>query len=101
MVASRPQSAARCKRRPAAVPDLDQRPVARIIRRIVKLDPLGLRDRLPRPLVEWLFAQFALLVRRPSRGGAGGEAEVTWRDFPVGPPADDCLDLLALCRRPR
>jgi SAM-dependent methyltransferase len=74
---------------------------SRRIRRIVKLDPLGLRDRLPRALVEWLFARLALLVRRPSRRPAGGGAEVTWRDFPVGPPADDCLDLLALCRRPR
>jgi SAM-dependent methyltransferase len=74
---------------------------SRRIRRIVKLDPLGLRDRLPRPLVEWLFARFALLVRRPSRRPAGGDSEVSWRDFPVGPADDDCLDLLALCRRPR
>jgi len=74
---------------------------SRRIRRIVKLDPLGLRNRLPRRLVEWLFARFALLVRRPSQRPAGGEAEVTWRDFPVGPADDDCLDLLALCRRPR
>jgi 2-polyprenyl-3-methyl-5-hydroxy-6-metoxy-1,4-benzoquinol methylase len=73
---------------------------SRRIRRIVKLDPLGLRDRLPRRLVEWLFARFALLVRRPGRRPAGGEAEVTWRDFPVGPADDSCLDLLALCRRP-
>jgi SAM-dependent methyltransferase len=74
---------------------------SRRIHRIVKLDPLGLRNRLPRRLVERLFAFFALLVRRPSRRPAGGESEVTWRDFPVGPADDDCLDLLALCRRPR
>ena len=74
---------------------------SRRIRRIVKLDPLGLRHRLPRPLVERLFARLALLVRRPSRRLPGGEAEVTWRDFPVGAADDDCLDLLALCRRPR
>jgi SAM-dependent methyltransferase len=74
---------------------------SRRIRRIVKLDPLGLRNRLPRRLVEWLFARFALLVRRRSRLLPGGEGEVTWRDFPVGSADDDCLDLLALCRRPR
>lgn len=70
------------------------------IRRIMKLDPLGLRHRLPRRLVERLFARLALLVRRPGGRLPGGAAEVTWRDFSVG-PADDCLDLLALCRRPR
>ena len=79
---------------------------SRRIRRIVKLDPLNLRDHLPRPLVEWLFAQLALLVRRPSRRPAGGvpesgDPQVTWRDFPVGPADPGCLDLLALCRRPR
>jgi len=74
---------------------------SRRIRRIMRLDPLRLRERLPRPFVEWLFAQFALLVRRSNQTPAGGEADVSWRDFPVGPADDDCLDLLALCRRPR
>jgi 2-polyprenyl-3-methyl-5-hydroxy-6-metoxy-1,4-benzoquinol methylase len=74
---------------------------SRRIRRIMRLDPLRLRERLPRPFVEWLFAQFALLVRRSNQIPAGGEADVSWRDFPVGPSDDDCLDLLALCRRPR
>jgi len=73
---------------------------SRRIRRIMRLDPFQLRDRLPRGLVEWLFARFALLVRRPAAADAG-DAAVTWRDFPVGPAADDCLDLLAFCRRPR
>jgi 2-polyprenyl-3-methyl-5-hydroxy-6-metoxy-1,4-benzoquinol methylase len=74
---------------------------SRRIRRIMKLDPLRLRERLPRRLVEWLFARFALLVRRRSQQPAGAEAEVSWCDFPVGPASDDCLDLLAFCRRPR
>ena len=68
------------------------------IRRIMKLDPLGLRDRLPRRLVEWLFASFALLVRSQTLSGT---PDVSWRDFPVGPADGDCLDLLAVCRRPR
>ena len=70
------------------------------IRRVMRLDPLGLRNRLPRPLIEWLFARFALLVRRRTRA-AGLAPEVDVGDFPVGPVDDRCLDLLALCRRPR
>ena len=35
----------------------------RRIQRITRLDPLGLRRRLPRPLVDWLFAHLSLLVR--------------------------------------
>ena len=74
---------------------------SRRIRRIVMLDPLKLRDRLPRALVEWLFARLALLVRRPSREPTDGGPEITWCDFPVGPADAGCLDLLAMCRRPR
>jgi 2-polyprenyl-3-methyl-5-hydroxy-6-metoxy-1,4-benzoquinol methylase len=74
---------------------------SRRIRRIMKLDPLRLRERLPRPLVEWLFAQFALLVRHANQQPAATEPIASWSDFPVGPAADDCLDLLAFCRKPR
>ena len=77
---------------------LEQR--SRRIRRIMRLDPLGLRNRLPRPLVDWLFARFALLVRRQTASG-DGTPEVGWRDFPVGPADERCLDLLAVCRGPR
>jgi SAM-dependent methyltransferase len=73
---------------------------SRRIRRIVALDPLRLRERLPRALVERLFALFALLVRRRTSAGEG-VPEVSWRDFPVGPADARCLDLLAVCRRPR
>ena len=72
---------------------------SRRIRRIVRLDPLRLRDRLPRALVLRLFALFAILVRRRAHAGEGVPA-VTWRDFPVGPADERCLDLLALCREP-
>jgi hypothetical protein len=70
------------------------------IRKIVKLDPLGLRRRLPRPLVEWLFGRLAIVVRSLIRSGEG-LPPATWRDFPVGPADETCLDLLAVCRRPR
>jgi hypothetical protein len=69
------------------------------IRRIMRLDPLRLRDRLPRALVELLFARFALLVRRQTQA-SDGTPEATWRDFPLGPPDARCLDLLAVCRDP-
>jgi 2-polyprenyl-3-methyl-5-hydroxy-6-metoxy-1,4-benzoquinol methylase len=73
---------------------------SRRIRRIMRLDPLRLRDRLPRRLVEWLFACLAILVRSRT-GRAEGSPQVTWRDFPIGTADDGCLDLLAICRRPR
>jgi 2-polyprenyl-3-methyl-5-hydroxy-6-metoxy-1,4-benzoquinol methylase len=69
------------------------------IRRIMHLDPLHLRDRVPRPVVEWLFARFALLVRRQTQA-SDGTPKATWRDFPVGAADADCLDLLAICREP-
>ncbi len=73
---------------------------SRRIRRIMRLDPLRLRDRLPRGLIEWLFARFAVLVRSQARRDEG-VPEVGWRDFPVGPADERCLDLLAICRKPR
>ena len=73
---------------------------SRRIRRIVRLDPLRLRERLPRALLLRLFAGFALLVRRATSRGEG-MPDASWRDFPVGRAEPDCVDLLALCRRPR
>jgi len=70
------------------------------IRRIMKLDPLGLRDRLPRRLVEWLFARFSVLVRRGIQQDEG-LPEVTPDDYPIGEADDACVDLLAVCRAPR
>ena len=68
------------------------------IRRIMRLDPLGLRNALPRALVEWLFARFAVLVRRHTARDDGAP-DATWRDFPVGPADTRCLDLLAVCTK--
>lgn len=72
------------------------------ITRIMKIDPLGLHKLLPRGLVDWLFGALAVVVRR---GVQRDDAlpEVTPRDFPIaesGPAADDCVDLLAVCREP-
>jgi SAM-dependent methyltransferase len=72
----------------------------RRIRLIVSLDPLKIRDLLPRRLVEWLFARLAVLVRRGIQK-TGGLPELTVDDFPIGAADERCLDLLAICRDPR
>jgi SAM-dependent methyltransferase len=69
------------------------------IERIMRLDPLRIHERLPRAWVERLFAFFAVAVRRGVRRD-DALPEVDWRDFPVGDYADDCVDLLAICRGP-
>lgn len=83
---------------PAPMAYYDER-LARI-RRIVRLDPLGLRRRLPRALVDRLFSAFAIVVRR-GIATSSGLPEVTLDDFPIVPANDRALDLLAVCRRPR
>ena len=70
------------------------------IRRIVRIDPLGLRKILPQSLIESLFAAFAVIVRRGIEKN-DGLPEVDLTDFPVIPATDECLDLMALCRGPR
>jgi SAM-dependent methyltransferase len=70
------------------------------IRRILRLDVLHLRERLPRPWIEALFGFFALHVRRRTAATEGAPC-VTTLDFPIGPPQDDVMDWLALCRKPR
>jgi hypothetical protein len=68
--------------------------------RILRLDPLGLRNLLPQKLVRWAFARLALLVR--SRVAAQGKelVELTPQDFSIAeqePP--QWIDLLAMARR--
>jgi SAM-dependent methyltransferase len=70
------------------------------IQKIMRLDPLGLRKRLPRALIDRLFAFFALLVRRRTQDD-DGMPDCGWQDFPIGAPSPDDIDLVALCRTPR
>lgn len=67
---------------------------------IVRLDPLRLRQRLPRGLIDWLFAKLALVVRRGIQQGSG-LPEADFSDFPIAAADERCLDLLAVCRGPR
>ncbi len=81
----------------AAAAYLDER--LRRIRRIVRLDPLRLRKRLPRAWIEGLFGLLALRIRRGIRR-ADRLPELGVGDFPIGSADPDCIDLLAICRGP-
>lgn len=70
------------------------------IRRIVRIDPLGLRRRIPRGVVEWLFARLAIVVRRGIARG-NGLSGIRLEDFPIEAAHPDSLDLMAVCRAPR
>lgn len=72
----------------------------RQIRRLTRLDPLGLRRRLPRAWLDPLFASASLVVRWGLRG-RGRLDDVEDRHYEVGAVDPGCLDLLALCRMPR
>ncbi len=82
-----------------AVADYFEARLARI-RRIMRIDPLGLRKLLPQSVLDWLFARFALLVRRGIQD-RDGIPDATVDDFPIGPADPGDIDLLAVCRRPR
>jgi 2-polyprenyl-3-methyl-5-hydroxy-6-metoxy-1,4-benzoquinol methylase len=71
---------------------------AQAIRRVLRLDPLGLRNALPKPLVRFAFARLAVLVRRNAKSGAPG-ASIAPEDFAMREgDLDEALDLVALCR---
>lgn len=68
------------------------------VERVLRLDPLRLRDRLPAPVVRWAFARLARLVRLLVARGQGPGADIEPGDFREQPTADGALDLLAVCR---
>lgn len=79
------------------VTEFDRRREA-AVKRILRLDPFGLRNKLPRRLVEAAFARLALLVRRQAKAGADG-TRIRPEDFAMREGRlDDALDLVALCR---
>lgn len=70
------------------------------VRRILRLDPLGLRHRLPVGLTRWVFARLALLVRSRLADRDQALVELRPEDFSIAerePP--QWLDLLAIARR--
>jgi len=70
------------------------------IQGILRLDPLRLRERLPRAWIEHAFAAFALWVRARARS-AEDVPETTWQDFPINSETSRSIDLLAICRAAR
>jgi SAM-dependent methyltransferase len=67
------------------------------VKRILKLDPLNLRKRLPRWLILPAFTALSAVVRRRARSQSGA-ALIEPEDFRVtGENPDEALDLLALC----
>ncbi len=70
----------------------------RAVKRILRLDPLGLRHLLPAGVIKFAFAKLAVVVRRRARGETAGE-RITPEDFFVRESAvDEALDLVARCR---
>ncbi|MCX8073854.1 MAG: class I SAM-dependent methyltransferase [Candidatus Binatia bacterium] len=64
-------------------------------RRILRLDPLGLRKHIPRSLVEWAYPRLARLVRR--RIAQKGNPPIETSDFSIRRETSGALDLLAIC----
>lgn len=72
---------------------------ARQVRRILRLDPLGLRHRLPTSVVKFVFGRLAVLVRRRVATEANATQTIAPTDFRVEPGTNpQALDLVALCR---
>lgn len=72
----------------------------RRIRLITRLDPLGLRRRLPRGLIDWAFARLSILVRLAARR-SGTTETVGDAHYPVEAADAACIDLLGICRGPK
>ncbi|MFN2428191.1 MAG: class I SAM-dependent methyltransferase [Candidatus Binatia bacterium] len=71
---------------------------ARAVQRILRLDPLGIRNMLPEKVVHFAFARLARVVRRQAR--PTGATDMTPDDFRVDSDSvDRALDLVAICSR--
>jgi SAM-dependent methyltransferase len=68
------------------------------VKRILRLDPFGIRNMLPQSVINFAFAKLAVLVRRSARNSPEVTAIVP-EDFTVqADNVDEALDLVALCR---
>jgi 2-polyprenyl-3-methyl-5-hydroxy-6-metoxy-1,4-benzoquinol methylase len=68
------------------------------VRRILRLDPLNLRSRLPDALVRFAFARLAGVVRRRARS-TGTAVRIAPEDFALRRDrVEEALDLVAFCR---
>ena len=69
------------------------------IEKIMRIDPLGIRNLLPRAWLTWLFAKGALRVRRGIQSSDDGMPNAYVYDFPIAHPDPADIDLLAVCRK--
>lgn len=84
----------------AKVTAFDERRRAEV-ERWLRLDPWRLRDRLPRRLVETVFAALSTVVRRRASDDAGAAEPITVDDFEVRDgDLGACLDFFAIVRSP-
>jgi 2-polyprenyl-3-methyl-5-hydroxy-6-metoxy-1,4-benzoquinol methylase len=73
---------------------------ARQVRRLLRLDPLGLRRWLPTTLVRFVFAQLSGVVRHRVAATVQETRTIVTSDFTVVDGSrPDALDLVAFCRR--
>lgn len=68
------------------------------VKRILRLDPLGIRNMLPQAVINFAFAKLAVVVRRSAQSSPNVTTIVP-EDFSVSAEnTDQALDLVALCR---
>ncbi|HVM97258.1 MAG TPA: class I SAM-dependent methyltransferase [Candidatus Acidoferrales bacterium] len=67
-------------------------------KRILRLDPLGIRHLLPRGVIEWAYARLARVVRRRIKSAEPSVTGIGVADFSIANDAERSLDLLAICR---
>lgn len=73
----------------------------RIVRTILRLDPLGLHRRIPTRLVELVHIRVTRVIRgRLNAGNPDLVSNLTTADFPIGTEdIERAIDLLGVCRR--
>ncbi len=69
----------------------------RSVERILRLDPLGIRNLLPQGLINFAFANLAKMVRASAKSSAGAEQIVPSDFYVTDDDLDHALDLVALC----
>jgi 2-polyprenyl-3-methyl-5-hydroxy-6-metoxy-1,4-benzoquinol methylase len=71
----------------------------RAVKKILRLDTLGLRNLLPESVTNFAFANLSVLVRRSARRESAITGAIRPEDFEVRSDAlDEALDFVALCR---
>lgn len=70
----------------------------RAVKRILRMDPLGIRKLLPTTVVNAAFARLSVLVRKQAKRAAATDRILPTDFFVSGDRLDEALDLVAMCR---